>query len=238
MEKVTYPELEFNNVSKADVKKLRAFLRAEETGKCSDGDNGFAETHCFTARYHYDPKTNKLLVEPIHLVPGLRGHRLQRIIQDVLNVDTARALATAADLPQPTPHSCATYNWVIGYLQNNTDFTLTYSGQNTDHGNVISVQNKIAPGNGPTQQGDTGAFQNQSPKDSTVGCYGDISWNIDGSTSITIHYGVNTLSTTAATVSINGPNASLYDATMDKRTHFYFACAYLYPTVTLSKVTG
>lgn len=235
MEKVTYPELEFHNITQADVDKLRAFLEAEATAHCTQGNQGYAETHCFSAKYDYQPNSGKLLIEPVHLVPGLRGHRLKRIISDVINAGTTQVLTTTS-LPEPTPHACATYNWVIGYIDNKTQYTLTYSGQNTGHGNVISTQNKIDPGNTPNDQGESGAFQNQSPKDSVLGCQGDISWDIDGSTYVTIHYGVNTLTTTSATVSISGPNARLYNATMNKRTHFYFACAYLYPTVTLSTV--
>lgn len=237
MEMHRYSEIELHDVTKAKLDMLRRTVEADPGGKFSSGNSGIAKTPCFRAEFNFDPKSGVLILEPIELVKGLRGNRLKRIITHLMETndseDAVQLNSTTGD-PEPTPHSCATYNWVIGYINNHTPYKLTYSGQKTNHGNIISVENDIPAEQTAVDQGNKGIFQNKSPKDSVAGCFGSVTWNIDGSTTMTIDYGVNTLTTTSATVSVSGPNSKAYTVSMDKRTRFRYACAYLYPTVTIS----
>ena len=60
---------------------------------------------------------------------------------------------------------------------------------------------------------------------------------VDGAATLALTYGLNTESGQSASVSISGPNAKYYDASVAKRSGFCCACAYFYPTVTLKNAT-
>jgi len=233
MEKPTFPELTFTNVTPQAIGRLKHFLEDEPGGGVDSGDSGLAETSCFTAKFDFDPHTGVLKLEPIHLVEGLRGRRLAKIVDSLMTSDPAVIRLSDTGDPEPEPYSCATYNWAVGFMTNNTNYTLTGGTPTTDHGILQSQMGKIAPGSTPSAQGDDGIFKNKALKDSTVGCGGSVKWTIEGTTTITISYYINTSVTYSATPSLDGPNASLYTATCEARHHYAKATDYLYPTVTL-----
>ncbi len=241
MEKTLYSPLHFDDVSEDAVERLRKYLTNED-GDCTGKTSGLAETPCFTAKYAFDPKAKQLMIEPLHLVKGLRGKLLHRIITDVM-APPQDMLAVTGDDYTPTPHQCAVYNWCIGFMTNNTGLPMTYSGEDTDHGTIIRSTGSIPVGATPADQdpssgdaGKAGVFQNKGGKDSVTGCFGKVSWLLgDNATTLALDYGVNTLSATSATTSLSGPNASQYTASVENKTHFYGACAYLYPYVTITK---
>jgi hypothetical protein len=223
------------NVSPDDFARLVTMVR-DDGGVVSGDSEGVVENPCFTARFHYDKDSRVLTLEPFRLMPGLRPRRLRKTVEQMIAPPAEPVrLESGQTIYKPTPHSCATYNWVIGFFTNNSGGILTYSGSDTSHGNLQDVTNKIQPGDTPdTHQ--NGFWTNQSPKDSGLGCFGSISYQLaDGLTTLTVTYGLNTLSTESATVALSGQNASRYTATCDKYDTFYYAAAYLYPYVTLSK---
>ena len=246
METDTHPTLVFHNVSKNDTERLRKYIE-NERGTHPCGNSGYAETPCFSAKYDYSPDDCILRIEPVILMPGLRSKRLERIIQAVIAPrETAFVSAvTGETIYKPIPHACASYNWVVGFMTNNSGGPLTLGLHPTDHGTIISATGSIPSGSRPVDQdpddddkGKAGVFQNMGAKDSGLGCFGSINWQLsDNATILTLYYGVNTLSAVSATTSLTGPAASSYSASVDLETHFYYACAYLYPYVTINKVT-
>jgi hypothetical protein len=205
-------------------------------GEVTGTDRGWAENDCFAAKFAYDAGNRVLTLEPHRLVASLTPRRLRKTVEQMIAPPSEPMLNAAGDtIHKPEPHSCATYNWAIGFFTNNSGGTLTYSGSDTPHGDLDSVVDKIQPGDNPDTHPD-GYWVNKGTKDSTLGCFGWISYQLaDGVTTLTVTYGVNTLSTTSATAAITGANAARYVASVDKETNFYYAAAYLYPYVTLSK---
>lgn len=222
-------------VSPEQLDRLSQMIRSEG-GSVAQGHSGLVENACFGAKFDYDPQSQLLTLQPYRLVPSLTPRRLRKTVEQMIAPPRTPLLqADGSTIYKPTPHSCATYNWAIGFLSNNSGGILTYSGSDTPHGDLDSVVNKINPGDNPDTHKD-GFWVNKGTKDSTLGCFGWIAYQLaDGLTTLTISYGVNTLSTTSCSAALSGQNAARYVATCSKETAFYFAAAYLYPYVTLSK---
>jgi hypothetical protein len=228
-------EVIVDNVAKEDFAKLVDIMRGEGATVAGD-DIGLVENECFAAKYVYDAETKLLRLEPYRVVPGLKPRRLRRTIQQMIAPPLE---SVASDLGwsyhKPTPHVCAVYNWAIGYFVNNSGGVLTYSGSDTQEGNLSVDVTKINNGDNPDTHAD-GYWTNQGTKDSGTGAGGSISYQLaDGQTTLTVTYFVNTLSTTSCTAALSGQNAARYTASCDKQTEFYYAAAYLYPYVTITK---
>lgn len=230
-------EITIPRVTPQQFALLREYFKENDGSGC-EGESGLAENPCFASKYKYDSSSEILTLEPVRLMPNLKPARLKKLIEQILNPPPQElAVAAGETIYKPTPHSCATYNRVIGFITNNSGGPLTYKTNSTSHGDFHSKVNKIPEGNTPVKQKDDGVFQNQGTKDSTLGCFGSVTYQLaDGLTTLEISYGVNTLSTTSANAGLGAQNAARYEATCDKETHFYYACAYLYPYVTISKV--
>ena len=140
---------------------------------------------------------------------------------------------TGETIYQPTPFSCAVYNWAIGYITNRTDTVLTFSSAPTQHGNFQNYVSPVPAHSGPEARSE-GFWRNRATKDSTAGCFGDVLYTLgDGVTTMRIHYGINTNITQSASVGLAGQNASRYTATVTRHHKFSKATNYLYPYVTL-----
>lgn len=215
--------------------KLRAYF-AKNDGRGFEAAAGIAENACFASKYTYDEGSHILTMEPIRLMPNLTSKRLQRTIENILHPKPL-VFADAGPPYAPTPSACAVYNWVVGFITNNSGGPLTYSSNDTDHGNFISILNSIPNGNQPSDQADTGVWQNECTKDSAVGCFGSVTYTLaDGVTTMIISYGCNTSSTTSASVGLAGMNAARYTATVEKYQNYSGSkvCEYLYPYVTIT----
>jgi hypothetical protein len=206
-----------------------------EGGVVSGDTAGLVENACFAAKYAYDGNSNILTLEPLRLVDSLTPRRLRKTVEQMIAPPRQPLLLEKGDpIYKPTPHACATYNWAIGFITNNSGGVLTYCGSNTVHGALVSYVGKINPGDNPSTHQD-GFWTNQDPKDYTLGCEGSISYQLaDGLTILTIYYWINTLSSYAASAALSGQNAARYVATHDIYTDFYYAAAYLYPYVTIA----
>lgn len=222
------------NVSPDDFAKLATMVR-DDGGTVSGDDTGLVENPCFTATFRYDESARLLTLEPIRLMPGLKPRRLRKTVEQMLAPPLEPQLLDSGEtIYKPTPHSCATYNWATGFFTNSTKHGLTYSASSTDHGDLDVKVSKIPAGTTPDSYQD-GFWTNKGTKDSTLGCFGSISYQLDdGLTTLTVSYGVNTLSTTSASAALAGQNAGDYTATCTLYTEFYFAAAYIYPYVTLT----
>lgn len=222
------------NVTPEQFERLTGMV-SSEGGIISGDKSGLVENACFAAKYAYDESTKLLTLEPLRLVASLTPRRLRKTVEQMIAPPgEPMLLATGDTIYQPTPHSCATYNWAIGFITNNTSGVLTYSGSSTSHGFLDSYVSKINPGDNPSTHQD-GFWVNKDPKDATLGCEGSISYQLaDGVTTLTIYYFVNTETSTSASAALTGQNAARYQATCDKYTKFYYAAAYLYPYVTIA----
>jgi len=207
-----------------------------EGGAVGAGDAGLAENECFAAKFQYRPGARLLAIEPLRLVPNLTPRRLRKVVEQLMAPPRPPQLTEAGEkIFKPTPHSCATYNWAIGYFTNNSGGMLTYAGSDTTHGNLQTVVDKIKPGEGPSAH-EAGFWINKGTKDSVLGCFGSISYQLaDGVTTLTVIYGVNTASNITATAALSGQNAARYTATCVWYKSFDFAAEFLYPYVTISK---
>jgi hypothetical protein len=169
-------------------------------------------------------------------MPNLTNTRLKRRVQAIISTEPQFEMdaVTGDTVYKPTPHTCAVYNWAIGFVTNNSDTSLTFSTSSTQHGNFENKKSPIPPGTQPSARED-GFWRNKGSKDSVTGCSGSLTYQLgDGVTTMIINYGVNTLSNTTASVGLSGLNASRYHVEVDKKTKFHSAAAYLYPYVTLS----
>ncbi len=233
-----HDEVILPDVSPEQLASLQQQFRAKG-GTVGTGPSGLAENSCFAIKYNYDATRKLLTIDPLRLMPNLKPSRLRKTILGLMAPPRPKsfALDSGSTIYKPTPHSCATYNWAIGFITNNSGGALTYSDQSTDHGDLSVAVPSIAAGAQPSDHQD-GFWTNQGTKDSGLGCFGSISYQLaDGVTTLKISYGVNTLSTTSCSAALSGQNAARYTATVDKQDDFYYAAAYLYPYVTIAPKT-
>lgn len=232
----TTQEVLIPNVTPEQFARLTEMIR-DEGGVVSGANAGLVENACFAAKFEYNDAAKLLMLEPLRLVQSLTPRRLRKTVEQMIAPPQPPTVLDSGTIYKPTPHSCATYNWAIGFFTNNSGGVLTYSGSSTPHGYLDSYVPKINPGDTPETHKDTGFWVNKDGKDATNGCEGWISYQLaDGVTTLTVTYYVNTESSTSATAALSGQNAARYLATCDKYTSFYYAAAYLYPYVTLDKV--
>lgn len=230
------PEVFIPNVTPEQLALLTEMIRAEG-GVVTGGNAGLVENACFAAKFEYDEAARLLTLEPLRLVQSLTPRRLRKTVQQMIAPPRQPTVLDSGTIYKPTPHACASYNWAIGFFTNNSGGVLTYSGSSTTYGYLDSYVPKINIGDTPETHKDTGFWVNKDGKDATMGSDGWISYQLaDGLTTLTVTYYVNTLSSISATAALSGQNAARYLATCEKYTEFYYAAAYLYPYVTLSKV--
>lgn len=224
------------DVSPEHLTHLAAVVR-RDGGTVTGETSGLVENTCFGAKFQYDADTRLLTLQPFRLMPGLNPRRLRQTVEHLLTPPSGVMTLESGDtIYTPQPYSCATYNWAIGFFTNNSGLELTYSGSSTQDGNLqASVVNKIPDKAKPSDHTD-GFWINKGGKDSVTGCFGSISYQLAGGlTTVTVTYGVNTLSTTSATVALSGQNASRYVATCTLQSSFYGAAAYIYPYIDLEQ---
>jgi hypothetical protein len=229
-------EIHIPDVTPDQYAKLVQHFKSQG-GSVGDAQMGFAENSCFATKYQYDAARKMLCLEPVRLMPNLKPARLRKLVINLMNPRSAVfALVDGSTIYKPTPHACATYNWAIGFLANNSGGVLTYAGNSTQDGQFSVQVSSIPAGAQPSDHQD-GFWQNKGSKDSVQGCHGSVSYQLaDGVTLLTIYYDVNTLSAVSCSAALSGTNAARYTATVDQQTEFYYAAAYLYPYVTIAPV--
>lgn len=208
-----HPEVVIPNINEDQVNLVRQWF-SREGGSAPSGNSGFAENQCFAAKFDYYANESTLILEPHRLVRGLTPTRIRKLVQCIIR--PPQLLAADSGHPQPTPYSCATYNYAIGFIQNNSDGVLTFSGVNTVNGNLSSpAVSKVALGAKFTDANQAnGCWINSETKDATNGCTGTISYQLaDGMTEFTINYNVNTAMPYTASAPLNGQNGSRWNTT-------------------------
>lgn len=228
------PEVLIPNVTLEQATRLSDLFRGQGGVVTATGDYaGLVENDCFASKYQYDCDTKLLTLEPLRLVRTLTPRRLRKFVQALIAPPPSLA---AGDKPTPTPFSCATYNWAIGFFANNTPGVLTFSGVNTTAGNLDSYVPRVNSGDQFSTHAD-GFWVNKETKDATNGCLGSISYQLaDGMTTLTINYYVNTAMPSSASAALSGQNAARYSAVCDPVHQWNggMATTYLYLYVTLT----
>ncbi len=229
------------NVTPEQMARLGEIIKAAG-GTITGTETGLVENECFATKFAYDKNSQVLTLDPLRLVRTLTPRRLRRTVQQLIGPPPEPLfLADGTELPQPTPYDCATYNWAIGFFNNQSGSVLTFSNDGTVHGVIQSgLVSKVMPGDGFTTHKD-GYWVNKEPKDSTLGVAGTLSWGLaDGVTTLVINYANNTTGAYTATVALQGGNLARYVASIEAKDVWNDskATTYLYLYVTLAKATS
>lgn len=232
-------EVSISNVTPEQLARLIEIIKSD--GGTITGDNaGLVENECFAAKFAYDKNSQVLTLDPLRLVRTLTPRRLRRTVQHLIGPPPETLfLADGTELPQPTPFSCATYNWAIGFFDNQSGYVLTFSDDGTVNGVIQpGLVSKILPGNVFSTHAN-GYWVNKEPKDSTLGVAGKLSWELPDATALTINYATNTTGPYTATVALHGGYPARYTASIEAKGVFSVSKAtnYLYLYVTIGKVT-
>ncbi|RDV36921.1 hypothetical protein DV096_15520 [Bradymonadaceae bacterium TMQ3] len=187
-----------------------------------DTTSGVATVHGVPMDYSYDNASQLLTVairEPSERMSVAK-------IQDLVGRLRQAHDKTAYDELGPG------YNHVDVTMENNSGKTLIFAGADVEDG-VIDIKVQDLP-TGQTEY----IFQAKSSTASVIGCRGDVTYQIDPQTMVTMSYHLHGKAIHSFTVAVNGQNAKMYRVSArDTEAGYDCAGAYTYmrPTVVVNK---
>lgn len=187
-----------------------------------DNTSGVATVHGVPMDYSYDQASQMLTVEIREPSERMSVAKIQDLVGRLRQAHDSRS---TMDLGPG-------YNHVDVTMTNNSGKTLIFAGDDVEDG-VIEIKVQELP-TGKTEY----IFQAKSSTASVIGCRGDVTYQIDAQTTVTMSYHLNGKAIHSFTVGIKGQNASKYRVSArDTGAGYDCAGAYTYmrPTVTVDK---